>query len=42
MVDTKLVLLYGGTFRRQFTLRLMLIAVPFLAVTTLLFDEVVG
>jgi uncharacterized protein len=41
MVDTKLVLLYGGTFRRQFALRLMLIAVPFLLVTTFLFDEVV-
>ena len=39
MVDTKLVLLYGGTFRRQFALRLLLIAVPFLVVSTLLFDS---
>jgi uncharacterized membrane protein YraQ (UPF0718 family) len=41
MVDMKLALLYGATFRRQFALRLMVVAVPFLAVATLLFDALV-
>jgi uncharacterized protein len=38
MADTKLVLLYGGTFRQQFALRLIVIAVPFLVVASLVFD----
>jgi uncharacterized membrane protein YraQ (UPF0718 family) len=42
VADTKLVLLYGGTFRRGFALRLIAIAVPFLVVGSLLFDAVIG
>jgi uncharacterized protein len=38
MADTKLVLLYGGTFQRGFALRLIAIAVPFLVAGSLLFD----
>jgi uncharacterized protein len=41
MVDTKLVLLYGGTFRRHFALRLIVIAVPFLVASAILFDAIV-
>jgi uncharacterized membrane protein YraQ (UPF0718 family) len=41
MVDAKLALLYGGTFRRQFTLRLLLVAIPFLLATALVFDGLV-
>jgi uncharacterized protein len=41
MADTKLVLLYGGTFRRGFALRLIAIAVPFLVAGSLLFDAVI-
>jgi hypothetical protein len=41
MIDTKLALLYGATFRRRFSLRLTVIAVPFVLATSLLFDQIV-
>jgi uncharacterized membrane protein YraQ (UPF0718 family) len=41
MMDMKLTLLYGATFRRRFALRLTLIAVPFLLVASLIFDQLV-
>ena len=41
MIDMKLALLYGATFRRRFALRLAIVAVPFLLVASLLFDRVV-
>jgi uncharacterized protein len=41
MVDTKLALLYGATFRRRFALRVALIAVPFLVVASIMFDSIV-
>jgi uncharacterized protein len=41
MIDTKLTLLYGATFRRRFALRLALVAVPFVLAASLLFDRVV-
>jgi uncharacterized membrane protein YraQ (UPF0718 family) len=41
MMDAKLALLYGAAFRRRFALRLILIAVPFLVLTSLLFDLLV-
>jgi uncharacterized protein len=40
VADTKLVLLYGGTFTRGFVVRLVAIAVPFLVAGSLLFDAV--
>jgi uncharacterized protein len=42
VADTKLVLLYGGTFTRGFAVRLVAIAVPFLVAGSLLFDAVVA
>jgi uncharacterized protein len=39
MIDTKLTLLYGATFRRRFALRVTLIAVPFLLVASVIFDR---
>jgi uncharacterized membrane protein YraQ (UPF0718 family) len=41
MADTKLMLLYGGTFKPVFTFRLLVVTIPFLAVAALLFDEFV-
>jgi uncharacterized protein len=41
MIDTKLTLLYGATFRRRFALRATLVAVPFLLVAATIFDRVV-
>jgi hypothetical protein len=41
MIDTKLALLYGATFRRRFALRLTVVAVPFVLAASLLFDQVV-
>jgi uncharacterized membrane protein YraQ (UPF0718 family) len=41
MIDMKLALLYGATFRRRFALRLAILAVPFLLVASLIFDRVV-
>jgi uncharacterized protein len=41
MIDTKLTLLYGATFRRRFALRVLLIAVPFLVVASMIFDRIV-
>jgi uncharacterized protein len=38
MLDTKLAVLYGATFRRDFTLRLVLVAVPIVVAGSLLFD----
>jgi uncharacterized membrane protein YraQ (UPF0718 family) len=42
MLDTKLTLLYGATFRRAFALRLLLVAAPFLLLATIVFDKVVA
>ena len=41
VVDAKLAVLYGATFRRRFTLRLLAIAVPIALVGALVFDAVV-
>lgn len=41
MLDVKLALLYGATFRRRFALRVLLIGVPFLLVATTIFDRIV-
>jgi uncharacterized protein len=41
MLDTKLTLLYGATFRRAFALRLLFVAAPFLLLATIVFDTVV-
>jgi uncharacterized membrane protein YraQ (UPF0718 family) len=41
MLDMKLTLLYGATFRGRFALHLTLIAVPFLVVASLIFDQLV-
>jgi uncharacterized protein len=41
MIDTKLTLLYGATFRRRFALRVLVIAVPFLLVASVIFDAIV-
>jgi uncharacterized protein len=41
MIDTKLTLLYGATFRGRFALRVMLIAIPFLLVASVIFDRIV-
>jgi uncharacterized membrane protein YraQ (UPF0718 family) len=41
MLDTKLAVLYGATFRRDFTLRLALIAVPIVVGGALLFDALI-
>jgi uncharacterized membrane protein YraQ (UPF0718 family) len=42
VVDAKLVVLYGATFRRRFTLRVLLVAVPIALAGALAFDAVVG
>ena len=42
VVDAKLAVLYGATFRRRFVLQVLAIAVPVALVGALLFDEVVG
>jgi uncharacterized membrane protein YraQ (UPF0718 family) len=42
MLDTKLALLYGATFRRAFALRLLLVAVPFLLLASLVFDRILA
>jgi uncharacterized membrane protein YraQ (UPF0718 family) len=41
MIDTKLTLLYGATFRGRFALRVILIAIPFLLVASVIFDRIV-
>jgi uncharacterized protein len=41
VVDAKLAVLYGATFRRRFTLRLLAIAVPIALVGALVFDAVI-
>jgi uncharacterized membrane protein YraQ (UPF0718 family) len=41
VVDAKLAVLYGATFRRRFTMRLLAIAVPIALVGALVFDAVV-
>jgi uncharacterized protein len=41
VVDAKLAVLYGATFRRRFTVRLLAIAVPIALVGALVFDAVV-
>jgi uncharacterized protein len=41
MIDTKLTLLYGATFRGRFALRVMLVAIPFLLVASVIFDGIV-
>ena len=41
VVDAKLAVLYGATFRRRFTLRLLAIAAPIALVGALVFDAVV-
>jgi uncharacterized membrane protein YraQ (UPF0718 family) len=40
MVDTKLAVLYGATFRRWFVIRLVLVTVPLILVGCLLFDGI--
>ena len=42
VVDAKLAVLYGATFRRRFVLRLLVIVVPIALAGALVFDEVVG
>jgi hypothetical protein len=42
MIDTKLALLYGATFRQRFSWRVLAIAVPFLVVASVVFDKAVG
>jgi len=42
VVDAKLVVLYGATFRRRFVLRVLAVAVPIALAGALLFDVVVG
>jgi uncharacterized membrane protein YraQ (UPF0718 family) len=42
VVDAKLVVLYGATFRRRFTLRLVAVAAPIALAGALVFDAVVG
>jgi uncharacterized protein len=42
VVDAKLAVLYGATFRRRFTLRLLAVAAPIALAGALLFDAVVG
>ena len=41
MIDTKLTLLYGATFRERFSSRLLIIAVPFLVAASVIFDGIV-
>jgi uncharacterized membrane protein YraQ (UPF0718 family) len=42
VVDAKLAVLYGATFRRRFTLRLLAVAAPIALAGALVFDAVVG
>jgi hypothetical protein len=42
VVDAKLAVLYGATFRRRFVLRLLAVAVPIALAGALVFDAVVG
>jgi uncharacterized membrane protein YraQ (UPF0718 family) len=41
MLDTKLAVLYGATFRRDFTLRLVLVMVPIVVGGSVLFDALI-
>ena len=41
MIDTKLTLLYGATFRQRFSWRVLMIGVPFLVVASVIFDRIV-
>jgi hypothetical protein len=42
VVDAKLAVLYGATFRRNFALRLLVVAAPVALAGALIFDAVVG
>jgi hypothetical protein len=42
VVDAKLAVLYGATFRRNFVLRLLVVAAPVALAGALIFDAVVG
>jgi uncharacterized membrane protein YraQ (UPF0718 family) len=42
VVDAKLAVLYGATFRRRFVLQVLLVAVPVALAGALLFDQVAG
>jgi len=42
VVDAKLAVIYGATFRHRFVLRLLVIVGPIALVGALVFDEVVG
>jgi uncharacterized membrane protein YraQ (UPF0718 family) len=42
MLDTKLVMLYGGTFGRAIVLRLTLVVVPLVVAGSMRFQVIVG